>query len=62
MNVTRGASAPCKQCGEVVTNLALLEIRNLHVALEDGTETDVHLDKAFNVLGSEAEAESGSDD
>ena len=38
MSVTKGAYAPCKQCGEVVTNLALLEIKNLHVALEDGTE------------------------
>jgi Fe-S cluster assembly ATP-binding protein len=48
VSVTRGASAPCKQCGEVVTNLALLEIRNLHVALEDGTEIVRGVDMSVN--------------
>ncbi len=48
MCVTKGASAPCKQCGEVVTNLALLEIKNLHVALEDGTEIVRGVDLSVN--------------
>lgn len=38
----------------------------VEVTLDNGTETDVHLDKNFTVLGSEAESgdesESGSDD
>jgi len=35
----------------------------VEVTLEDGTETDVHLDKDFTVLGSEAESgDEGSDD
>ena len=48
MCVTKGAFAPCKQCGEVVTNLALLEIKNLHVALEDGTEIVRGVDLSVN--------------
>lgn len=36
----------------------------VEVTLDDGTETDVHLDKDFKVLGSEVESgdEDGSDD
>lgn len=38
----------------------------VEITLEDGTETDVHLDKSFTVLGSEAESDdengSGADD
>ena len=43
-----GRLSPRKQSGEVVTNLALLEIKNLHVALEDGTEIVRGVDLSVN--------------